>query len=61
MSRIVNDHIDETQLSEKPLKLIGSQKWSCDSLIISTGASAKYLGLESEKEFLGRGVRLCHL
>lgn len=57
--QIVNDHIDETQLSEKPLKLIGSQKWSCDSLIISTGASAKYLGLDSEKEFLGRGVSAC--
>ncbi len=57
--QIVNDHIDETQLSERPLKLRGSQKWSCDSLIISTGASAKYLGLESEKEFLGRGVSAC--
>ena len=58
--QIVNDHIDETQLSEKPLKLIGSQKWSCDSLIISTGASAKYLGLDSEKEFLGT-VSYTHL
>jgi thioredoxin reductase (NADPH) len=57
--QIVNDHIDETQLSEKPFKLIGSQKWSCDSLIISTGASAKYLGLPSEKEFLGKGVSAC--
>ena len=54
--QIVNDHIHETQLSEKPFKLIGSQEWSCDSLIISTGASAKYLGLPSEKEFLGKGV-----
>ena len=42
---IVNDHIDQTELSEKPFKLKGSQYWSCDSLIISTGASAKYLGL----------------
>jgi thioredoxin reductase (NADPH) len=57
--QIVNDHIDETQLSEQPFKLVGSQKWSCDSLIISTGASAKYLGLPSEKEFLGRGVSAC--
>ena len=57
--QIVNDHIDETQLNEQPFKLIGSQNWSCDSLIISTGASAKYLGLPSEKEFLGRGVSAC--
>jgi thioredoxin reductase (NADPH) len=57
--QIVNDHIHETQLSEKPFKLIGSQEWSCGSLIISTGASAKYLGLSSEKEFLGKGVSAC--
>ena len=57
--QIVNDHIDETLLSEQPFKLIGSQKWSCDPLIISTGASAKYLGLASEKEFLGKGVSAC--
>ncbi|MDB4042991.1 thioredoxin-disulfide reductase [Gammaproteobacteria bacterium] len=57
--QVINDHIDETQLSERPFKLHGSQNWSCDSLIISTGASAKYLGLPSEKEFLGRGVSAC--
>ena len=57
--QIVNDHIDETQLSDKPFKLNGSQNWSCDALIISTGASAKYLGLPSEKEFLGKGVSAC--
>ena len=57
--QIVNDHIDKTYLSEQPLKLIGSQNWSCDSLIIATGASAKYLGLASEKEFLGKGVSAC--
>ena len=56
---IVNDHIDQTELSEKPFKLKGSQYWSCDSLIISTGASAKYLGLPSEQEFLGKGVSAC--
>ena len=56
---IVNDHIDQTELSEKPFKLKGSQNWSCDSLIISTGASAKYLGLPSEQEFLGKGVSAC--
>jgi thioredoxin reductase (NADPH) len=57
--QIVNDHIDEAQLTQHPFKLKGNQKWSCDSLIISTGASAKYLGLPSEKEFLGRGVSAC--
>ena len=57
--QIVNDHIDTTELNVKPFKLIGSQNWSCDSLIISTGASAKYLGLPSEKEFLGKGVSAC--
>ena len=56
---IVNDHIDQTELSKKPFMLKGSQNWSCDSLIISTGASAKYLGLPSEKEFLGKGVSAC--
>ena len=60
MSRLVNDHIDKTQLNEQPFKLIGSQNWSCDALIISTGASAKYLGLPSERRnFLGRGVSAC--
>ena len=57
--QIVNDHIDSTELTEKPFKLTGSQNWSCDSLIIWTGASAKYLGLPSEKEFLGKGVSAC--
>ena len=57
--QIVNDHIDETNLSDRPFKLNGSKKWSCDSLIISTGASAMYLGLPSEKEFLGKGVSAC--
>ncbi len=57
--QIVNDHIDEVELTNRPFKLQGNQKWSCDSLIISTGASAKYLGLPSEKKFLGRGVSAC--
>ena len=57
--QIVNDHIDETNLTDSPFKLNGSQNWSCDSLIISTGASAMYLGLPSEKEFLGKGVSAC--
>ena len=56
---IVNDHINEVDLSEKPFKLIGTSEYSCDSLIITTGASAMYLGLPSEKEYLGKGVSAC--
>jgi thioredoxin reductase (NADPH) len=57
--QIINDHIHETVLTEKPFKLHGSQNWSSDALIITTGASAKYLGLPSEKAFLGKGVSAC--
>ena len=56
---IQHDHINEAKLSSRPFSLKGSQEWTCDSLIIATGASAKYLGLESEKKFLGRGVSAC--
>ena len=56
---IQHDHINEARLSSRPFSLKGSQEWTCDSLIIATGASAKYLGLESEKKFLGRGVSAC--
>ena len=56
---IVNDHINEVDLSIKPFKLIGTSVYSCDSLIIATGASAMYLGLPSEKEYLGKGVSAC--
>ena len=56
---IQHDHINEASLSLRPFSLKGSQEWTCDSLIIATGASAKYLGLESEKKFLGRGVSAC--
>ena len=57
--KIINDHIHETILGDGSLKLHGSQNWSSDALIISTGASAQYLGLPSEKEFLGKGVSAC--
>jgi thioredoxin reductase (NADPH) len=57
--QIINDHIHETVLTEKPFKLHGSQNWTSDALIITTGASAKYLGLPSEKAFLGKGVSAC--
>ena len=56
---IVNDHINKVDFTSKPFKLIGSNTYKCDSLIISTGASAMYLGLPSENEFLGRGVSAC--
>ena len=59
-TEIVMDHIKEADLSSKPIKLIGdSTIYTCDALIISTGASAKYLGLESEKLYLGKGVSAC--
>ena len=57
--QIINDHINEVNLSDKPFKLLGSSEYSCDSLIIATGASAMYLGLPSEKEYLGKGVSAC--
>ena len=56
---IVNDHINEVDLSCRPFVLKGTNSYTCDSLIISTGASAMYLGLPSEKEYLGRGVSAC--
>jgi len=56
---IVNDHINAVELNDQPFKLKGVSEYSCDSLIIATGASAMYLGLPSEKEFLGKGVSAC--
>ncbi|RIZ56618.1 thioredoxin-disulfide reductase [Vibrio sp. PID23_8] len=59
-TEIVFDHINEVDLSQRPFRLKGdSGKYTCDALIISTGASAKYLGLESEEAFKGRGVSAC--
>ncbi|MGL6258760.1 thioredoxin-disulfide reductase [Vibrio sp. WXL210] len=59
-TEIVFDHINEVDLSERPFKLKGDTgQYTCDALIISTGASAKYLGLESEEAFKGRGVSAC--
>lgn len=56
---IIFDHIDRTDLSQKPFKLYGSSNYSCDALIIATGASAQYLGLASEQAFMGKGVSAC--
>ena len=56
---IINDHIHETKLTDGIKTLNGSSTWTCDALIISTGASAKYLGIPSEEKFLGKGVSAC--
>jgi thioredoxin reductase (NADPH) len=59
-TQIVFDHIHTAKLNEKPIRLIGdAAEYTCDSLIIATGASAQYLGLPSEQEFMGRGVSAC--
>ncbi|HEX8788849.1 MAG TPA: thioredoxin-disulfide reductase [Telluria sp.] len=59
-TEIVFDHIHTTFLNEKPIRLVGdSHEFTCDALIIATGASAQYLGLPSEQEFMGRGVSAC--
>lgn len=59
-TQIVFDHINEVDLSQRPFRLKGdSGAYTCDSLIIATGASAKYLGLPSEEAFMGRGVSGC--
>ena len=59
-TEIVFDHIQSVDLSQRPFRLQGdSGQYSCDSLIIATGASAKYLGLPSEQAFMGRGVSGC--
>jgi thioredoxin reductase (NADPH) len=59
-TEIIFDHIHTAKLGEKPIRLIGdSGEYTCDSLIISTGASAQYLGLPSEEAFMGKGVSAC--
>ena len=59
-TEIIFDHIHTAKLTEKPFSLIGdSGTYTCDALIIATGASAQYLGLPSEEEFSGRGVSAC--
>lgn len=59
-TEILFDHINEVDFSQRPFRLKGdSMEYTCNALIISTGASAKYLGLESEEAFKGRGVSAC--
>lgn len=59
-TELVYDHINEVDLNVRPFTLIGNNgSYTCDALIISTGASAQYLGLESESKFRGHGVSAC--
>jgi thioredoxin reductase (NADPH) len=59
-TEIIFDHIHTAKLTEKPMKLIGDAgEYTCDALIIATGASAQYLGLPSEQTFSGKGVSAC--
>ena len=58
--QLINDHIQEADLSQRPFRLRGDHgSYTADALIISTGATARYLGLESEEKFKGRGVSAC--
>ncbi len=59
-TEMIFDHIHTTHLAEKPIRLVGDEgEYTCDALIIATGATAKYLGLPSEEAFAGRGVSAC--
>ncbi|SET37853.1 thioredoxin reductase (NADPH) [Nitrosomonas marina] len=59
-TEIIFDHIHTARLMDKPLTLVGDQgTYTCDALIIATGATAKYLGIPSEEAFMGRGVSAC--
>lgn len=58
-TEMIFDHISEVDLSSRPFKLKGSGEYTCDALIICTGASAQYLGLPSEEAFQGKGVSAC--
>ena len=59
-TEIIFDHVHTTHLTEKPIRLVGDNgEYTCDALIIATGASAQYLGLPSEEAFSGKGVSAC--
>ena len=58
-TQIIFDHINEVDLEQRPFTLKGNDTYTCDALIIATGASAQYLGLPSEKAFMGKGVSAC--
>ncbi|MEM1113388.1 MAG: thioredoxin-disulfide reductase [Pseudomonadota bacterium] len=56
---VVFDHIDSVDVNARPMRLEGTSTYTCDALIIATGASAQYLGLPSEEAFMGKGVSAC--
>jgi thioredoxin reductase (NADPH) len=58
-TQLINDHIHEVDLKQRPFYLKGDKEYTCDALIIATGASAQYLGLPSEQVFMGKGVSAC--
>ncbi len=58
-TEIIFDHINAVDLTQRPFSLDGSNKYTCDALIIATGASAQYLGLPSEEAYKGKGVSAC--
>src|SRR6476619_2053063 len=59
-TELVCDHIHTAHLRERPIRLVGdSGEYTCDALVIATGASARYLGLPSEEEYMGKGVSAC--
>ena len=58
-TQTIFDHIESVDLSQRPFVLNGTNTFTCDSLIIATGASAQYLGLPSEEAFMGKGVSAC--
>ena len=59
-TEVIFDHIHTAMLTEKPIRLVGdSGEYTCDALVIATGASAQYLGLPSEQAFMGKGVSAC--
>ncbi len=58
-TEVIFDHIEKVDLSQRPFRLEGMQSYTCDALIIATGASAQYLGLPSEQAFMGKGVSAC--
>ena len=59
-TEVVFDHVHSADLSQRPFRLKGDNgEYTCDALVIATGATAKYLGLESEQAFMGRGVSAC--
>jgi len=57
---VVFDHVNAVKLDERPLRLLGDEaEYTCDALVIATGASARYLGLPSEEAYMGKGVSAC--